>query len=183
MRRGHGAEVGVEVRVRGGCEQEGYSERQRNEGEKRLSEKEKLKECLLCWERCLELRARPPLEVKGLHCVWWVPLLQLICRGARGHITLGGTDERSQVGLGIFWASYRVKLPLMPWRFSQGGDFLLSNVSVYIYEQYMLECTKNRCWCAREVVCLCRSLIVFTSGIFCARHNCKQCVTCQYGKQ
>lgn len=59
-------------------------EKQRNEGAKHLSEKEKQRECLLCRERCLELRARPPLQVKGPHCVWWVPLLQLIFTVGQG---------------------------------------------------------------------------------------------------
>lgn len=96
--------------MRAGERARGFGREKQSEGEKHLREEEKWKERLLCWERCLELRARPPLEVKGPHCVCWVPLLQLIWSRARGHITLGGSDERSQVGLGMIQASYCRKL-------------------------------------------------------------------------
>lgn len=75
--------------------------KERSRREKHLSEERRSAYCAesVVWNS----GPGPSLKVKGPHCVWWVPLLQLICSGARGHIILKETDERSQVRLGMIW--------------------------------------------------------------------------------
>lgn len=77
--------------------------KERSRREKHLSE-ERSRRSAYCAESVVwNSGPGPLLKVKGPHCVCWVPLLQLICSGARGHIILKETDERSQVRPGMIW--------------------------------------------------------------------------------